>query len=142
MNPWPVEHFFPHFLTGLLCTQSVFNWSEVHLYRNDFLQNPYFSWCKIMHKGLKFQNLVCNIFLSCCSRNGLKESQTVVCLNIFWFVTSQKNNVCLIYFHIKCNTFGSLEHLQIQIDFSWKSSERRVYNVLTTCFHESTKLFF
>ena len=22
MNLWPVEHFFPHFLTGLLCDQS------------------------------------------------------------------------------------------------------------------------
>ena len=51
MNLWPVEHFFPHFLTGLLCTQSkpvkkwgkkVFNWSEVHFYQCDFLQNPYF----------------------------------------------------------------------------------------------------
>ena len=45
---WPVEHFFPHFLTGLLCDQSkgeekVFNWSELHLYRSNFLQNPYLS---------------------------------------------------------------------------------------------------
>ena len=39
MNLWPVEHFFPHFLTGLLCVYSkpvkkwgkVFNWSEVYL---------------------------------------------------------------------------------------------------------------
>ena len=48
MNLWPVEYFFPHFLTGLLCDQSkseekVFNWSEVHLYQSNILQNPYFN---------------------------------------------------------------------------------------------------
>ena len=37
MNLWPGEHFFPHFLA-----RSVFTWSEVHLYRSDFLQNSYF----------------------------------------------------------------------------------------------------
>ena len=32
MNLWRVEHFFPHFLGGLLCTgQKVFNSSEIHL---------------------------------------------------------------------------------------------------------------
>ena len=37
---------FPHFLTGFTTNQSknkkiVFNWLEVHLYRSNFLQNPY-----------------------------------------------------------------------------------------------------
>ena len=33
-EPLPVEHFFPHFLSGLLCVRS--------LYQSYFLQNPYF----------------------------------------------------------------------------------------------------
>ena len=49
----PVEHFFPHFLGGLLCVRSkpAKKWGksvqlvEVHLYRIYFLQNPYFN-CK------------------------------------------------------------------------------------------------
>ena len=44
----PAAHFFPHFLTGLLCDQSkvkkkVLNWPEVHLQQCKFLQNPYFK---------------------------------------------------------------------------------------------------
>ena len=35
MNLLPVEHFC-HFV-------KVFNWSEVHFYRSNFLQNPYFT---------------------------------------------------------------------------------------------------
>ena len=43
---WTSNHFFPHFLTGLLCDQSksekkVFNWSEGHLHWSNFLQNPF-----------------------------------------------------------------------------------------------------
>ena len=44
-EPLPVEHFFPHFLAGLFTAnrpKSV-QLAEVHLYRNYFLQNPYFS---------------------------------------------------------------------------------------------------
>jgi hypothetical protein len=40
MNLWPVEHFFsadPAKKWG----KKVFNWSEVHLYWSNFLQNPY-----------------------------------------------------------------------------------------------------
>ena len=37
MNLWPVDHFFPHFLTGVLCVREKgFNWSEVHLYQSNF----------------------------------------------------------------------------------------------------------
>ena len=52
MNLWPVEHFFPHFLDRFAVCSSkpvqkvrkkVFNWSEVHLYWSNFLQDPYFS---------------------------------------------------------------------------------------------------
>ena len=45
MNLWPVEHFFPHFLTGHTAKTSkkVFNWSEGHLYWSNLLQNPYFK---------------------------------------------------------------------------------------------------
>ena len=49
MSLCPVEHFFPHFLarSALIWPKreekKVFNWSEVHLYWSNFLQNPYFS---------------------------------------------------------------------------------------------------
>ena len=40
MNLWPVEHSTdPAKKWG----KKVFNWSEVHLYRSNFLQNPYFN---------------------------------------------------------------------------------------------------
>ena len=43
-----VEHFFPHFLAGHTANQpkseeKSVQLAEVHLYRNYFLQNPYFS---------------------------------------------------------------------------------------------------
>ena len=37
--------FFPNqHWSGQKVRQKVFNWSEVHLYRSNFLQNPYFSY--------------------------------------------------------------------------------------------------
>ena len=48
-----------------------------------------------------------------------------------------KNNVCFVYLYIECNTLGTFEHLQIQTDFSWKSSELyRVCNKLMTSNNE------
>ena len=38
MNLWPVEQ-----QTSQKVRIKVFNWSKVHLYRSNFLQNPYFS---------------------------------------------------------------------------------------------------
>ena len=48
MNLWPVEHFCPPFFpdqcwSGKKRRTKVFNWSEVHFYRSNFLQNPYFN---------------------------------------------------------------------------------------------------
>ena len=52
MNLWPVEHFFPCFFPDQCWSvliwkkkrgTKVFNWSEVHFYRSNFLRNPYFN---------------------------------------------------------------------------------------------------
>ena len=49
MNLWPVEHFCSPFFfsdqhwSGKKRGTKVFNWSEVHFYRSNFLQNPYFK---------------------------------------------------------------------------------------------------
>ena len=43
MNLWPVEHLFPPFFQISTDLEKVFNWSEVHLYRSNFLQSPYFN---------------------------------------------------------------------------------------------------
>ena len=52
MNLWPVEHFFPHFLTGLFCVHSkpVKKWGKKRstgqrfiCTKINFLQNPYFN---------------------------------------------------------------------------------------------------
>ena len=57
MNLWPVEHFFVQ----------VFNWSEVHLYQSNFLQNPYFSlWAVWAEQHTQYT----------------------------WFLTSQEGNEC------------------------------------------------
>ena len=44
----PFEHFCLHFLSRSVLIwkkvrTKVFNWSEVHLYRSNFFQNPYFN---------------------------------------------------------------------------------------------------
>ena len=55
-EPLPVEHFFSHFLAGLLWrSQPAKKWgkkvqlAEVHLYRIYFLQNPYFNKCLLLN---------------------------------------------------------------------------------------------
>ena len=54
--------------------------------------------------SLNFQNLQ-HFFLSCCSRNGLKESKTVVCLNIFWFI---ERTMFVLYIFILSVTLWAL----------------------------------
>ena len=54
MNLWPVEPFCPHFFSrSVLIWKKVrtngFNWSEIHLYGSNFLQNPYFKWSMNFH---------------------------------------------------------------------------------------------
>ena len=66
MNLWPVEHFFPdRHWSG----KKVFNWSEVHLYRSNFLQNPYFNtlWDSATFKILIFTRVASSrpYFLYC-----------------------------------------------------------------------------
>ena len=47
MRLWPVEHFWLTFFPDQHWLEKsepkVFNWSEVHFYQSNFLQNPYFS---------------------------------------------------------------------------------------------------
>jgi hypothetical protein len=42
--------------------KKVFNWSEVHLYRSNFLQNPYFR-CNFENNFLGLNSIVC-LFVS------------------------------------------------------------------------------
>ena len=57
MNLWPVGTLFSSLFdwsqqTSQKVRKKVFNWSEVHLYRSNFLQNPYFS-ARILQHFLK-----------------------------------------------------------------------------------------
>ena len=61
MNLWPVQHFCLHFFSrsaliwcwsGKKVKTKVFNWSEVHLYQSNFLQNSYFSYCRSIQDSM------------------------------------------------------------------------------------------
>ena len=60
MKYWPIEHFFPHFLTGWLCMHSkpVKNVVFVHVLRSALC--TYFQWFVAQYAGCK------------CSRSGPK----------------------------------------------------------------------
>ena len=56
--------FFRTFWTGLLCVvpvqkvrEKVFNWWEVHLYRCNFLQNPYFKQMHSVHANFQTSHM-------------------------------------------------------------------------------------
>ena len=56
-------------------------------------------------------------FLSCCSRNGLKESKTVVCLNIFWLFHIKRTMFVLYIFILSVTLWALLNIYKSRLIF-------------------------
>ena len=104
MNLWPVEHFcFPFWIWKKGGTK-VFNWSEVHFYRSNFLQNPYFTTlAERKTNDLSFSSLI--DFFTSFSDEGYAERSKLN--NVEWEASLFKNiihkiilfNICIIVIH-------------------------------------------
>ena len=89
------------------------------------------------YPSLNFHNLICETFFPCCSRNGLKESKTVVCLNIFWFVTSRKTMFVLYIFILSVTLWALLNIYKSRLIFPENPPNSTEY--VTSSWHPTTK---
>ena len=86
---------------------------------------------------MNLHNLICDIFFACYSRNGLKESKTVECLNIFWFVTSRKTMFVLYIFILSVTLWALLNIYKSRLIFPENPPNSTEY--VTSSWHPTTK---
>ena len=80
MNLWPVEHFFPHFLTGLLCSIPVGNLRSMG--QDDLIWSPLVS-------RILFRCLIFNCYnISICKKEKPKDETSKSVSQIFFRCSS------------------------------------------------------
>ena len=105
-NVWCGWLVYVHSKTSQKVREKMFNWSEVHLYRSNFLQNPYFKWASRKLVGFAWADVLDFTVLICilCKQGFLWQTQVQLFQGyaLLW----QRSSGCLGW-HYPCWLFQS-----------------------------------